>query len=124
VVGQDLEDVVADHPVEAGRGQRQRVLQVGLDEHDPGRPVLAGDRLGDRLGRPGQGARAQVEAGDQPTGDGRGGLGQGGPGAAAEVGTRSPGRAPSSPASQRCRPGTTGSTMESTSSGSPAMAAT
>jgi hypothetical protein len=60
--------------------------KVGLDEQDPGRPVLAGDGLGDRLGRPGQGARAQVEAGDQPPGDGRGGLGQGAAGAAAEVG--------------------------------------
>jgi hypothetical protein len=60
--------------------------KVGLDEQDPGRPVLAGDGLGDRLGRPGQGARAQVEAGDQPSGDGRGGLGEGAAGAAAEVG--------------------------------------
>ena len=38
--------------------------------------------------------------------------------------TRSPGRAASSPASQRCRLGTTGSTIVSTSSGSPAMGGT
>jgi hypothetical protein len=50
-----------------------------------GRPLLAGDRLPDRLDRPGQGAGAEVEAGDQPRGDGRGDLGEGAAGAAAEV---------------------------------------
>jgi hypothetical protein len=38
--------------------------------------------------------------------------------------TRSPGRAASSPASQRCRLGTTGSTIVSMSSGSPALGGT
>jgi hypothetical protein len=70
-VGQALQHVVAEHPVGRGVGERQRVLEVGLDEYEGVSPARA-----------------------------------------------------SASASQRRRLGTTGSTIVSTSSGSPAMGGT
>jgi hypothetical protein len=124
-VGQDLEDVVAQHPVEAGPGQRQGRLEVGLDAQQRRRRGQAGDRPGDRLGGQGQRGRGQVEPGQQPAGDRRGDLGQRAPGAAAQVGdpvAGGGGQQPGQPVV--CRLGTTGSIIASTSSGSPAMGGT
>jgi hypothetical protein len=77
-VGQALEHVVAEHPVECGGRERQRVLQVGPDEQH------RGGGWGQRLGGLAQDGRAGVHADGQARH--REEVDQGGAGAAAEVG--------------------------------------
>jgi hypothetical protein len=86
--GQDLEHVVAEHPVEGGVGQRQGRLEVGLEAQHPGPGGQADGRLAEGLGAPGQGGRGQVEPDQQPARDRRSGLDQ------RPRRSRSPGRPP------------------------------
>jgi hypothetical protein len=84
-VGEDLQHVVAEHPVEGGVGQGQGHLQVGLEQEHAGRRRQAGDRVPQGLGAAGEGGGAQVDPDQQPARHRRGRLGQGGAGAAAQV---------------------------------------
>jgi hypothetical protein len=82
-VGQALQHVVAEDPVEGGVRERQRVLQVGLEEQDPGR--AGGRGRGQRAGGPVQRRRAGVHADRHAAAQLRRDLDEGGAGAAAEV---------------------------------------